>query len=215
VSSYYIRVAGDTGSKERNEVILSLMAGNTGVLIDHPSNDCGGGGGGGGGGTAATQNKKMEPPPSSSVSRPPSSPVADLTPDEDAATRHFMALVNEWRAARGFDPISTSSAVKFLMARKFSVDRALSLYQQHEVMRVTEGLSVFDPTRSPLREELRTEKFTILPSKDDNGATLALFNAHKHDPSVVDHRTTLQGVVYQLDVALEQVRSCLKTCNAR
>ncbi len=91
------------------------------------------------------------------------------------------------------------------MARKFHVDRALALYQQHELMRVREGLDTFDIGRSPLSEELRTGKFTILPSRDGNGATLALFNAHKHDPSTVDHRTTLQGVVYQLDVALEQV----------
>ena len=31
--------------------------------------------------------------------------------------------------------LSRSSALKFLMARKFNVDRALVLYQQHEIMR--------------------------------------------------------------------------------
>ena len=72
-------------------------------------------------------------------------------------------------------------------------------------MRIREGLTVFDPTQSPLKEELATEKFTILPARDSNGATLALFNAHKHDPSQASHRTTLQCVVYQLDVALEEI----------
>ena len=33
--------------------------------------------------------------------------------------------------------LSRSSALKFLMARKFNVDRALVLYQQHEIMRFT------------------------------------------------------------------------------
>ena len=68
-----------------------------------------------------------------------------------------------------------------------------------------EGLTTFDPTRPPLSVELSTAKFTILPGRDANGATLALFNAHRHDPSIVEHKTTLQGVVYQLDVAMEQV----------
>lgn len=43
----------------------------------------------------------------------------------------------------------------------------------------------------------------MLNNRDKNGAALALFHAHKHDPSHVSHSTTLQGVVYQLDVALE------------
>ena len=78
------------------------------------------------------------------------------------------------------------------MARKFHVDRALALYQQHELMRIREGLTVFDPASSPLKEELKTGKFTILPGKDANGATLALFNAHRHEPQGAAHRTTLQ-----------------------
>ena len=28
---------------------------------------------------------------------------------------------------------------------------------------------------------------------------------YRHDPAIVEHKTTLQGVVYQLDVAMEQV----------
>ena len=36
---------------------------------------------------------------------------------------------------RIFFQLSRSSALKFLMARKFNVDRALVLYQQHEIMR--------------------------------------------------------------------------------
>ncbi len=126
-----------------------------------------------------------------------------LTPEEESAARAFLAVVNPWRSTRGYEPLPWHSAVKFLMARKFHVERALSLYQQHELMRIREGLAQFDPGKSPLQEELQTGKFTILPGRDANGATLALFNAHKHDPGSTNHRTTLQGVVYQLDVALE------------
>lgn len=85
---------------------------------------------------------------------------------------------------RGYEPLSWNSAIKFLMARKFHVERSLALYQQHELMRVREGLTTFDPHAAPLREELETGKFTILPRRDANGATLALFNAHKHNPEV-------------------------------
>lgn len=53
-------------------------------------------------------------------------------------------------------------AVKFLFARKFDVERAIALYQQHEVTRQREGLSNFDPKVEPLKSELKTGKFTIL-----------------------------------------------------
>ena len=42
-----------------------------------------------------------------------------LSPSEEAATAQFMSLVNEWRSVRGFEPVSSAAAVKFLMARKF------------------------------------------------------------------------------------------------
>ena len=117
---------------------------------------------------------------------------APLSTAEEGAAHEFLSVVNEWRSTRGYDPLSWASAVKFLMARKFNVDCSLGLYQQHELMRIREGLTVFDPTQSPLAEELRTQKFTILPKKDANGATLALFNASKHEPGQTHHRTTLQ-----------------------
>jgi len=68
--------------------------------------------------------------------------------DEQKTVFAFMSSNSNFR----------SSAIKFLMARKFNVERSL---------------------------------------------VLALFHAHKHDPTFVTHRTTLQGVVYQLDVAME------------
>lgn len=112
------------------------------------------------------------------------------------------------------------TALKFLMARKFDVRRSLELYQSHENIRIREGLVKFDPLNQPLKSELETGKFTILvcfsycfilkylfvfskPARDKNGCTIALFSAGKHLPSDTSHQTTLQGVAYQLDVALD------------
>ena len=41
------------------------------------------------------------------------------------------------------------------------------------------------------------------PGRDASGAAIALFTANLHNPKCVTHRTTLQGVVYQLDCALQ------------
>lgn len=41
------------------------------------------------------------------------------------------------------------------------------------------------------------------PGRDASGAAIALFTANLHNPKEVTHRTTLQGVVYQLDIALQ------------
>ena len=89
----------------------------------------------------------------------------------------FLAHVNGWRTARGYAALTESSGIKFLMARKFNVDRALTLYRQHEMMRVREELDSIDPEAPDLRKELETKKFTVLETRDPHGAALALFNA--------------------------------------
>lgn len=61
-------------------------------------------------------------------------------------------------------PITPTTALKFLIARKFDIKRAVDLYHQHELIRQTEGLDEFDFTVDPLRAELETGKFTILVS---------------------------------------------------
>lgn len=40
--------------------------------------------------------------------------------------------------------------------------------------------------------------------RDGGGAAIAIFTASKHMPTETSHQITLQGVVYQLDVALER-----------
>lgn len=41
------------------------------------------------------------------------------------------------------------------------------------------------------------------PKRDSSEAAIAVFTAHKHVPAISTHQTTLQGVVYQLDAALQ------------
>lgn len=130
--------------------------------------------------------------------------AAALTAEQEQATKQFLDAVNRQRRRR-LGPVSWSTAVKFLVARKFDVTRALALYETHEATRHREGLVRFDPTREPLKSELETGKFTILPTRDATGAAIAVFTARKHYPQESTHQTTLQGVVYQLDVALESV----------
>ncbi|TGZ50105.1 Tyrosine-protein phosphatase non-receptor type 9 [Temnothorax longispinosus] len=123
------------------------------------------------------------------------------------ATKEFIEAVNRCRAGRRAGPVSWSTAVKFLAARKFEVQRALALYEQHEATRRREGLAVLHPTQEPLLSELYTGKFTVLPSRDATGAAIAIFTAHLHLPQNTTHQTTLQGVVYQLDAALESAET--------
>jgi len=142
---------------------------------------------------------------STTNSRPPGG--VELSAEEEVATTKFLENVNKWRSARELAELSWSSAVKFLMARKFNVERALVLYQQHEIMRIREGLTFFDHSSGPLQAELKRGKFTVLPQRDPNGATIALFNLSLHEPSEVTHQTVLQCVVFQLDVALEEIET--------
>lgn len=55
-----------------------------------------------------------------------------------------------------------ATAVRFLLARKFDVARALALHRQHGETRAREGLRGLDARSEPLRSELATGKFTIL-----------------------------------------------------
>uniref|UniRef100_A0A2P2I4C4 Tyrosine-protein phosphatase non-receptor type 9 n=1 Tax=Hirondellea gigas TaxID=1518452 RepID=A0A2P2I4C4_9CRUS len=105
--------------------------------------------------------------------------------------------------AAGATNIQWNTAVKFLMARKFDVHRALQLFEQHEATRHREGLYDLDIKVEPLRSELATGKFTILRCRDISGAAIALFSARLHDPRLSTHQTTLQALVCQLDAALQ------------
>ncbi|KAJ0175065.1 hypothetical protein K1T71_009206 [Dendrolimus kikuchii] len=126
-----------------------------------------------------------------------------LSPDQELAAKTFLDTLNESGAAC----VSRATAIKFLLARKFDVARAHALWRQHEATRRREGLTKFEPFEDPLKTELATGKFTILPTRDATGAAIAVFTANRHFPTQTTHQTTLQGVVYQLDVALQSVET--------
>lgn len=126
---------------------------------------------------------------------------------QEAAVKQFIDLINSSSSDPNRKAVTPAIATKFLLARKFDIPRAVALYEQHELIRQREGLYGFDPLNDPLRTELKTGKFTILPGRDGSGAAIALFTANLHYPMEVTHKTTLQGVVYQLDVALQSAET--------
>lgn len=80
------------------------------------------------------------------------------------ATKNFIQIVNKVRSRRKLGPVSWTTAVRFLIARKFDVSRAVVLFEQNELTRQREGLTHFDPSSDPLKSELNTGKFTVLVS---------------------------------------------------
>uniref|UniRef100_A0A8C7LDZ7 Tyrosine-protein phosphatase non-receptor type 9 n=1 Tax=Oncorhynchus kisutch TaxID=8019 RepID=A0A8C7LDZ7_ONCKI len=101
--------------------------------------------------------------------------------------------------------VSQPTAVKFLMARKFDVSRAIDLFQAYKNTRIKEGIFNINPEEEPLRSELLSGKFTVLPGRDAKGAALALFTARLHRSDVTTHRAVLQAIIFQLDKAIESV----------
>jgi len=131
-----------------------------------------------------------------------------LTDEELEATKQFLSIVNQVRSQHAADELSFKTAVKFVMARKFDVNRALLLYEQHEITRWRERLTGFDPTSESFKKELATGKFTILPTRDSNGSGIVMFTVSKHNPQESkSHEITLQAMVYQLDVAMEDIKT--------
>lgn len=78
------------------------------------------------------------------------------------AVKQFIDLVNGLGSNVNRKNVTPATAVKFLFARKFDVQRAVALYEQHELIRQRECLYNLDPMSDPLRIELETGKFTIL-----------------------------------------------------
>lgn len=133
--------------------------------------------------------------------------ASELPAESELAVKQFIDLVNEIGSCSVRKAVTPSTAIKFLFARKFDIPRAVAFYEQHELIRKREGLYNFDSNSEPLRSELETGKFTILPGRDASGAAIALFTANLHSPMTVTHKTTLQGIVYQLDVALHSTET--------
>lgn len=128
-----------------------------------------------------------------------------LTSQEELAVEEFLSEVRSREHPRSAALVSQPTAVKFLMARKFDVSRAIDLFQAYKNTRIKEGIFNINPEEEPLRSELLSGKFTVLPGRDAKGAALALFTARLHRSDVTTHRAVLQAIIFQLDKAIESV----------
>uniref|UniRef100_A0A8C6UGA1 Tyrosine-protein phosphatase non-receptor type 9 n=1 Tax=Neogobius melanostomus TaxID=47308 RepID=A0A8C6UGA1_9GOBI len=101
------------------------------------------------------------------------------------ATRQFLEEINKWTSQHGVSPLSKDLAVKFLMARKFDVLRAIELFHSYRVSLKKKSVSL-DPN--------------IL---DPSGASIALYTAKLHHPNKTGNHVVLQALFYLLDRAVE------------
>ncbi|XP_048583329.1 tyrosine-protein phosphatase non-receptor type 9 isoform X1 [Nematostella vectensis] len=132
--------------------------------------------------------------------------MAEIQPyseQELEAIKAFLTEVNNERSEFGLSPVGTTTAVKFLTARKFDIDRALLLYKSYlEKCRVY-CINDMSPYEDPLRQELLSGKFTILDARDPSGAAIAMITARMHQPEVTSHSAVITGMVFQLDQAIK------------
>ncbi len=78
---------------------------------------------------------------------------------------YFEQAVNDFLARQGWpidDAKNWNLAVKFLMARKFDIDRAIQLYKSHEYLRRKENLHLINISDRTFTNDLESGKFTIL-----------------------------------------------------
>uniref|UniRef100_A0A8C5IAU0 Tyrosine-protein phosphatase non-receptor type 9 n=1 Tax=Gouania willdenowi TaxID=441366 RepID=A0A8C5IAU0_GOUWI len=133
----------------------------------------------------------------------PSQQLPRLSP----AVEEFLSTVCNCEKPHIAGLVSQPTAVKFLMARKFDVYRAITLFQAYKNTRIKEGIININPNEEPLRSELLSGKFTVLPGRDAKGAALALFTARLHRPDITTHKVVLQAIIYQLDKAIESLQT--------
>ncbi|CAL9696604.1 unnamed protein product [Knipowitschia caucasica] len=129
--------------------------------------------------------------------------AAALTLEEEQATRQFLEEITKWTNQHGVSPLSKELAVKFLMARKFDVLRAIELFHSYRETRLKEGIVRLQPHEEPLRSELLSGKFTVLNARDPSGASIALYTAKLHHPNKTGNHVVLQALFYLLDRAVE------------
>uniref|UniRef100_A0A674P9D7 Tyrosine-protein phosphatase non-receptor type 9 n=1 Tax=Takifugu rubripes TaxID=31033 RepID=A0A674P9D7_TAKRU len=115
----------------------------------------------------------------------------------------FLEEINKWTTQHGVSPLSRELAVKFLMARKFDVLRAIELFHSYRETRLKEGIVRLQPQEEPLRSELLSGKFTVLSVRDPSGASIALYTAKLHHPNKTGNHVVLQALFYLLDQAVE------------
>ncbi|XP_063074342.1 tyrosine-protein phosphatase non-receptor type 9 isoform X2 [Engraulis encrasicolus] len=133
--------------------------------------------------------------------------MAEALTTQEEAVEEFLTELQSREQTQNVVLVSEITAVKFLMARKFDVSRAIDLFQAYKNTRIKEGIYNINPEEEPLRTELLSGKFTVLPGRDSKGAALALFTARLHRPELTTHKAVLQAIIYQLDKAIESIQT--------
>lgn len=105
---------------------------------------------------------------------------------------HLLATKNHPDKQHPSDEVT---ATKFLMARKFDLVRAWSLYESHLQRRRKYKLDCLDPHEQPLRGELSKNKFVFLGTRDKLDRAIALFEAKKHISKESNPLTVMQVVI--------------------
>ncbi|XP_066913427.1 tyrosine-protein phosphatase non-receptor type 9-like [Clytia hemisphaerica] len=128
----------------------------------------------------------------------------DLTEEEKKALEDFVHRMGSENAFGDGIAVGEDEAIKFLMARKFDVGRAISLFHTNRTLRGKFDLEHLLPNRDPLAKELTSGKFTVSCKQGPEGDTLCIFYARKHLPKQVEHATVLQSIVFQLDSIMKK-----------
>ncbi|KAL1024006.1 hypothetical protein UPYG_G00050210 [Umbra pygmaea] len=130
-----------------------------------------------------------------------------LTTQEELAVEEFLCEVRSREQPQMASLVTHPTAVKFLMARKFDVGRAIDLFQAYKNTRIKEGIFDFNPEEEPLRSELLCGKFTVLvrPVVSVRLATPRLFACSPPASTawILTTHDRLQAIIYQLDKAIE------------
>ncbi|XP_038554378.1 tyrosine-protein phosphatase non-receptor type 9-like [Micropterus salmoides] len=72
-----------------------------------------------------------------------------LTTQEQLAVEEFLSEVRSREQPHSAGFVSQPTAVKFLMARKFDVSRAIDLFQAYKNTRIKEGIININPDEEP------------------------------------------------------------------
>eukprot|EP00112_Aurelia_sp_Birch-Aquarium-sp1_P007509 Seg1819.1 transcript_id=Seg1819.1/GoldUCD/mRNA.D3Y31 product="Tyrosine-protein phosphatase non-receptor type 9" protein_id=Seg1819.1/GoldUCD/D3Y31 len=126
-----------------------------------------------------------------------------FTDEETRAIEQFMIeIITGVNGVNGHD-VDRETSIKFLMARKFDVERAKTLFNANLVACHKLDLKEISPFQEQLSKELLSGKFTVLFGKDLAGASVCLFTERLHFPKRTNHTIVLKSLIFQLNEVLK------------
>ncbi|KJE96726.1 protein tyrosine phosphatase [Capsaspora owczarzaki ATCC 30864] len=126
-----------------------------------------------------------------------SHPPTELDLDEEKAVDQFLSGVNVMQSQKRRPPATREDAVKFLMARKFDVARAIELFYKFQDLAARLRLETLDV--STLKDELMTGKFMVPGGRQPDNSIVFFFTANRHNPKKSSRDVALQTIVFMLN----------------